>query len=625
MHMVGLLRRHGVEPYVVLDGARLPAKAATEKERRDKRARHIASANALLAAGQRERALIEFNGAVNITPEHAYQLIHALRLARVRYVVAPYEADAQIAFLARQGLVDLVIAEDSDMLAFGCPRVFLKMDPQGNGRFLERQALRQARDEQGQLLFVPWEDWDSGDRLLEMCILNGCDYLTGMSGFGLKTAHRYLRKHRTIETVLRVLEMEGKEPPKGFSTFARYVQQVQHALQTFRYQRVFDPSSATVVPLTPLPPNAPKMPHCGADIPCELAHQLCATGDLSPDTHQPMAYPAMPIQPPQYDPLSQPSQPTPSEALSSHPPMAVPPPAHPPPTAASSSSSSSVAARPASTPGVFATAASLGFSTAASFRLRPQLPTGVGRPCTATLVQSRLSLAPNPSPGLAGSGANMSACAAGKRPFAPHVSEARPEKQLPFGHIELHSKPSARQPFKKPRVFGGLPPSAACIQSPAVPPAPSVLRRSPFFASLRPVASASPVAGSSHGGSPIGCDDTASGRDRVHDAPGDNSAKESGDGQAMADESIVEALVCAHSFTPNDRRASIGSSVGVPTLKAMVGTRLTPRSSENAPDNGKERTPGRGAGVRFLPRLASHGTSSGGLTKADLESFRYQQ
>lgn len=39
------------------------------------------------------------------------------------YVVAPYEADAQMAFMEREGLVDGIITEDSDMLVFGCRNV----------------------------------------------------------------------------------------------------------------------------------------------------------------------------------------------------------------------------------------------------------------------------------------------------------------------------------------------------------------------------------------------------------------------------------------------------------------------------------------------------------------------
>lgn len=50
----------------------------------------------------------------------------ALKSAEVEYIVAPYEADAQMAFLALNGQVHAVITEDSDLLAYGCPRVSLK-------------------------------------------------------------------------------------------------------------------------------------------------------------------------------------------------------------------------------------------------------------------------------------------------------------------------------------------------------------------------------------------------------------------------------------------------------------------------------------------------------------------
>ena len=46
-----------------------------------------------------------------------------LRDEKIDFTVAPYEADAQLAYLARNGIVDAVISEDSDLLAFGCPKV----------------------------------------------------------------------------------------------------------------------------------------------------------------------------------------------------------------------------------------------------------------------------------------------------------------------------------------------------------------------------------------------------------------------------------------------------------------------------------------------------------------------
>ncbi len=41
----------------------------------------------------------------------------------MQFVVAPYEADAQMAYLALRGDVHAVITEDGDLLTYGCPRV----------------------------------------------------------------------------------------------------------------------------------------------------------------------------------------------------------------------------------------------------------------------------------------------------------------------------------------------------------------------------------------------------------------------------------------------------------------------------------------------------------------------
>lgn len=45
------------------------------------------------------------------------------RSAGVECIVAPYEADSQLAYLSKEGIVDLVITEDSDLLVFGCRKV----------------------------------------------------------------------------------------------------------------------------------------------------------------------------------------------------------------------------------------------------------------------------------------------------------------------------------------------------------------------------------------------------------------------------------------------------------------------------------------------------------------------
>lgn len=61
----------------------------------------------------------KYNECVDITPLHAYALIKYLRASKIEYYVAPYEADAQLAYLFKRKIVDVVFTEDSDLLAFG--------------------------------------------------------------------------------------------------------------------------------------------------------------------------------------------------------------------------------------------------------------------------------------------------------------------------------------------------------------------------------------------------------------------------------------------------------------------------------------------------------------------------
>jgi exonuclease 1 len=66
--------------------------------------------------------------AIDISPDIAYRLIVELKKKGVQYVVAPYEADAQLAYLSREGIADVIITEDSDLMAFGAKKMLYKLD-----------------------------------------------------------------------------------------------------------------------------------------------------------------------------------------------------------------------------------------------------------------------------------------------------------------------------------------------------------------------------------------------------------------------------------------------------------------------------------------------------------------
>ncbi|RQM24368.1 hypothetical protein B5M09_002584 [Aphanomyces astaci] len=142
MERVGLLIKCGIIPYIVFDGGYLPMKKLKEDERRFRsREKHREAGLAYLKANKLDLARQSFVKAVDVSPSMAHRVIQRLQETGVKYIVAPYEADAQMAYLVRTGAVDAVISEDSDCLPYGCHHVLFKMDTPGNVEVIQAAHL----------------------------------------------------------------------------------------------------------------------------------------------------------------------------------------------------------------------------------------------------------------------------------------------------------------------------------------------------------------------------------------------------------------------------------------------------------------------------------------------------
>ena len=84
MHRVRLLCHHKITPYIVFDGGPLPAKKATESERKKRRDENLAAANKLAAVGKHAQAREYYVKCVDVTTEMAYQFI------KVVFEVSPF-------------------------------------------------------------------------------------------------------------------------------------------------------------------------------------------------------------------------------------------------------------------------------------------------------------------------------------------------------------------------------------------------------------------------------------------------------------------------------------------------------------------------------------------------------
>lgn len=268
MRHVKLMRYHGVEPYIVFDGGPLPAKRGTEDERKKNRDASLAEGNLLAARGKKKEAEVLYLKSIDVTPQMAYQLIkvsglihtccytadvqitQALKAESVRYVVAPYEADAQMTYLEREGIVDGIMTEDSDLLVFGCRTMLSKFDPR------KATVVTISRDHFGSCAVVPGDpktislaQW-SDVQFRSMAILSGCDYLASIKGIGLKTAYTALRTSQTWEKAVRCLLADGKK------TIPRdYVKNFALAEKCFLHQRVYDPRKERLVHLAQVDAN----------------------------------------------------------------------------------------------------------------------------------------------------------------------------------------------------------------------------------------------------------------------------------------------------------------------------------------------------------------------------------
>ncbi|RHZ89360.1 hypothetical protein Glove_16g90 [Diversispora epigaea] len=278
MRRVKMLQSFDVRPFLVFDGGSLPAKIQTEIKRREKRQEYRKLGQELYKEGRYDEALNTLAKTVDVTPEMAYNLIQALRAENVDYVVAPYEADAQLAYLEKKNQISAIITEDSDFLVFGCKTVIYKLDSDGDGIEICRNDFGKVQE----LNMAGWTD----KQFREMTMLSGCDYLGSISGIGLKSAYKYVKKYRSAEKVLTLLQNSGKVviPPDYLNNFKR-------AELVFLYQRVFDLDTKSIVTLNPIPKELDitnNNDYIGPEIEPIIAIGI-ASGELDPFTKEPIS------------------------------------------------------------------------------------------------------------------------------------------------------------------------------------------------------------------------------------------------------------------------------------------------------------------------------------------------
>jgi exonuclease-1 len=191
-----------------------------------------------MRAGQRELGQKKMIDSIDVSPDIAYKLIQELKKHNYQYIVAPYEADAQLAYLSRTGLVDVIITEDSDLLAFGAKRILYKLD------FTTLNGYEICLDQIKNYSSTGFSYFTHG-MFLTTCVMAGCDYLPQIKGVGIKLAQKVISRNHTLKKSLIELAVNKTIPDNYEDNFLK-------ALLTFRFQRVYCPKRKRCVEVNEL-------------------------------------------------------------------------------------------------------------------------------------------------------------------------------------------------------------------------------------------------------------------------------------------------------------------------------------------------------------------------------------
>lgn len=132
------------------------------------------------------------------------RLLEAMGIPAVQ---APSEGEAQAAFMAIRGDVDLVGSQDYDALLFGAPRVVRNMAITGKRKLPGKNVYVDVMPE---VITLDKELSRLGierRQLVEIGIMCGTDYNEGLKRVGPKTALKLIKEHGDLE---RVLEDRGE-------------------------------------------------------------------------------------------------------------------------------------------------------------------------------------------------------------------------------------------------------------------------------------------------------------------------------------------------------------------------------------------------------------------------------
>lgn len=223
LQMMTVMRSHSIHPIVVFDGDAPAEKLEEQQTRRAARSDRLGKYNALVSnmsqyrrdgtvspdlqefhnkharrygsAGEFDAELVERHleklkgQTMRVLYSDITKTQELVRTLRIPYFQAPGEAEGMCSWLARHKLVDAVMTDDTDVLAYGAPKFLCKLNTSAGtcvqvdyARILTQLGLSETQ-------------------FTDFCIACGCDYNRRVPGMGPVKAYKLIKKHGSIDAM----------------------------------------------------------------------------------------------------------------------------------------------------------------------------------------------------------------------------------------------------------------------------------------------------------------------------------------------------------------------------------------------------------------------------------------
>lgn len=140
--------------------------------------------------------------------------------------------------MVKEGIADFAISDDSDLIAYGCPRVAMKLNIFGTSEVFSAQDFKNTANETFTDKAVKGLHSLEKEEFTYCCIMAGCEYLDNIERVGLKVAIKNFGKEKDFKgvmTFLRNHKIHKDRVPSDYEDKAKL------CYDLFNYQTVYDP------------------------------------------------------------------------------------------------------------------------------------------------------------------------------------------------------------------------------------------------------------------------------------------------------------------------------------------------------------------------------------------------